>query len=409
MITEIILPQLGDTMDEATITRWYKRQGDAVQKGTPLFEVLTDKANIEVEATAAGYLRQVLAQENTTVPTGQVIGYLTTSADEPFEPSVTADIPATSAQTAGPATPVLTHINGGSDSQMARRKPFVSPRARRIAREFGVDISRLTPTSKTGRIMEADVRNYLAQAKTTAVPALTASPAPNLVPADATVVPFSSIRKIIAERMGTSSRQVARVTLTTEADATRLVELRDEINARQTEIRSSFTDLFALLVSRALLKYPYMNATLHGESVQQHAFVNLGVAADTARGLLVPVVRDAHHKSLGEIYADVRRLSEAARSGKISPDDLRGGTFTITNLGAQEIDAFTPIVNQPEIAILGIGRIVQKPAAYEGQLALRWLVTLSLSFDHRVVDGAPAGRFLQHIKHLVETPSLVLI
>ncbi len=384
MLTKVILPQLGDTMDEGTITRWYKREGERVTKGEPLFEVLTDKANIDVEATTDGYLRAVRYPENATVPTGQVIAYLTSSADEPIEP-----------------------------------KLFVSPRARRIAKEFGVDVAQLVPLSKSGRIMEEDVRRFIAQRAPAPAPAPSVPSAPDVVfPAPApsitqpegdVIVPMAGVRKLIFDRMSASSREVARVTLTTEADATRLVELRAELNARQSEMKFSFTDLLVMLVARALLKHPYMNATLHEDGAHQHAFVNMGVATDTERGLLVPVLRDAHRKSLGEIYAELRRLSDAARGGNIAPDDLRGGTFTFTNLGQYEVDAFTPIVNQPETAILGIGRIAQKPAAYRGQLALRWMVTLSLSFDHRIVDGAPAARFLQQVKAYVEAPELILI
>jgi len=293
-----------------------------------------------------------------------------------------------------------------------RKRQFISPRARRVAKEFGLDVSQLSASSKTGRVMEADVRKILAPQPTIPAPSQpAASPVPALSanPSADTIIPITGIRKIISDRMGASARETARVTLTTDADATRLVELRAQLNTQQGEMKFSYTDLLALLVARALAKHPYMNATLHEDGVHQHSFVNLGIAADTERGLLAPVVRDAHRKTLGEIYADIRRLSEAAHTGKISPDDLRGGTFTITNLGAQEIDAFTPIVNQPEIAILGIGRIAQKPAAFQGQLALRWMVALSLSFDHRTVDGAPAAKFLQAVKHLIETPALVLI
>lgn len=435
MLTEIILPQLGDTMDEATITRWFKQEGDAVKKGDPLFEVLTDKANIEVEATTSGFLRKVLHGENETVPTGNVIAYMTTTADEPLEKaktdSATESANATSSSeirrdsqaqsnkgdNGAAATPAVPDVT--SDSP--RRRQFVSPRARRVAKEFGIDVSNLTASSTSGRVMEADVRKFLARQDLTAAQGLSAAPAPVVIPAappeftapapsaqDA-VQALTGVRKIIFDRMGASAREIARVTLTTEADATRLVELRAELNTRQTEMKFSFTDYFVLLVSRALLKFPYMNATLREDGVHQHVFVNIGIAANTERGLLVPVLCDAHKKGLGEINSELRRLGEQARTGKIAPDDLRGGTFTITNLGAQEIDAFTPIVNQPEIAILGIGRIAQKPAAYEGQLALRWMVTLSLSFDHRIVDGAPAGRFLQYVKQLVEVPTLVLI
>lgn len=428
MIMQVILPQLGDTMDTGTITSWYKREGERVTKGEPLFQVLTDKANIDVEATTSGFLRQVLFPENATVPTGQVIAYLTTSADEKVNEEIEASAGIYRTESpGGTESNEKTRENGqtvevvqstviaAEASRWPRRKPFVSPRARRLAQESGVNVSQLTAVSKTGRIMEADVRRFLAERAPTLSPRVplvapfsSIPSAPPLATAD-TISPITGVRKTIFDRMSASSRDVAHVTLTTDADATRLVELRAELNARQSDMKFSFTDLLVLLVARTLVKFPYMNATLREDGVHHHAFVNLGVAADTERGLLVPVIRDAQHKGLGEIYTELRRLGEAARTGKISPEDLRGGAFTITNLGQYEIDAFTPIVNQPETGILGIGRIAQKPAAYQGQLALRWMVTLSLSFDHRLVDGAPAARFLQQVKALVETPELVLI
>lgn len=422
MITEIILPQLGDTMNEGTITHWYKHEGDAVKKGEPLFEVLTDKANIDVEATASGYLRSVMYKENESAPTGHVIAYLTTTVDEPL---------GTEQNTATAPTADVTRGNGATEAVVkstieepapdwaARKKQFVSPRARRLASEQGVDLALVAPSSRTGRIVEADVLQFLKARTVVPTPSpavVTAPPAPMPVApsSQATsgedfIVPVAGVRKIIFDRMGASAHQVARVTLTTEADATRLVDLRAEINAQQQAVKFSFTTFFILLVSRALLKYPYMNATLRADGVHQHPFVNMGLAVDTERGLLVPVMRDAQRKGLGEIHGELARLSELARTGKIAPENLQGGTFTITNLGLYEIDAFTPIINQPETAILGIGRIAEKAAAYQGQLALRWMVTLSLAFDHRLVDGVPAAKFLQELKHLVETPGLVLV
>lgn len=416
MVTPIILPQLGDTMDEGTITRWFKREGEAVAKGEPLFEVLTDKANIEVEATASGYLRQVLAEENATVPTGRVIAYLATTLEEPLgveQVPATAEPPTQDQMESSATLPVTARPEGAGG---ARKRRFVSPRARRIAAQYGVDIGVLTPSSRTGRIMEADVRRFMAEQATLQAPAparnkptlppvMTAKP----VPGGASVTPIAGIRKVIFDRMSASARETARVTLTTEADATRLVELRQDINSHQSENKYSFTDLLALLVARALLKYPYMNATLQEDGIHQHAAVHLGLAVDTERGLIVPVLRDADRRGLAEIYMEARRLGEAARGGQIAPDDLRGGTFTVTNLGQYDVDAFTPIINRPETSILGIGRIAQKAAAFEGALALRWMVTLSLAFDHRVIDGAPAARFLQQVKRYVETPGLVLI
>jgi pyruvate dehydrogenase E2 component (dihydrolipoamide acetyltransferase) len=279
-----------------------------------------------------------------------------------------------------------------------------------------VNLALVPASSRSGRVVEADVLAFLeSQANATPPTGLPAGARAGVQPVELAapdrdvIVPVTGVRQVIFNRMGESSRAVAHVTLTTEADATRLVELRDELNAAQTEMKLGFTAMLALLVSRALMKYPYMNATLREDGVHQHAFVNLGVAADTERGLLVPVIRDAHRKGLQELSADLARLGEQARTGKITPDELRGGTFTITNLGQYEIDAFTPLVNQPETAILGLGRIAQKPAAHAGQLALRWMVTLSLSFDHRLVDGAPAARFIQQVKKYIELPGLVLV
>lgn len=416
MITPIILPQLGDTMNEGTITRWFKREGDKVQKGEALFEVLTDKANMEVEASASGYLRAVTRHENETVPTGEVIAYLSTTLEEPLEvDQITpvqeaAETLPSSDRVSAVSTPVLSPAG-------ARKKQFISPRARRLAEEKGVNLASVTTSSPSGRVVEADVIKYLERQVTISPQAVTPSKVPSTPPritavADSqsseTIIPVAGMRKIIGERMAASSREVARVTLTTEADATRLVELRAELNANADEAKFSFTDLFVLLVSRALQKFPYMNATLREDGIHQHGSMHIGIAVDTERGLLVPVIRDVQTKGLGAISKELKELGEQTRTAKISPDDLRGSTFTITNLGQYEVDAFTPIINRPETAILGIGRIAQKAAAFQGQLALRHMVTLSLAFDHRVVDGAPAARFLQEIKRLVESPALLL-
>lgn len=417
MITPIILPQLGDTMNEGTITRWFKREGDKVQKGEALFEVLTDKANMEVEASASGYLRAVTRGENETVPTGEIIAYVSTTIDEPLEVDQI-----TPAQEAAETLPSSDHVSAVStpvtSAAGVRKKQFISPRARRLAEEKGIDLTSVTTSSPSGRVVEADVLKYLERQIPISPPAATPSKISSTPPritanADSqsseTIVPVAGMRKIIAERMATSSREVARVTLTTEADATRLVELRAELNANAEGTKFTFTDLFVLLVSRALQKHPYMNATLREDGIHQHGSVHIGIAVDTERGLLVPVIRDVQAKGLGAISKALRELGEQTRTAKISPDDLRGSTFTITNLGQYEIDAFTPIINRPESAILGIGRIAQKAAAFQGQLAVRHMVMLSLAFDHRVVDGAPAARFLQEIKHLVESPALLLV
>jgi pyruvate dehydrogenase E2 component (dihydrolipoamide acetyltransferase) len=226
-------------------------------------------------------------------------------------------------------------------------------------------------------------------------------------------VPMAGVRRIIAERMAASHMATARVTLVTEAEATELVKARESLKAEVSEawgFAPGYNDLLGLIVARALREFPYMNARLSddGEAIERLAAVNLGMAVDTERGLLVPVIRDADQKGLRAFGTEFRDLMERARVGKSLPDDLTGGTFTITNLGMYDIDAFTPIINLPEAAILGAGRIQPKAVVREDQIVARQMWTLSLTFDHRLVDGAPAARFLQRIKQLVENPLLLL-
>ncbi len=276
-----------------------------------------------------------------------------------------------------------------------------TPMALRTADALGVDLATVAAPGAGGRITKADVE--------AALPATTTTPAP--LPTES--VPMSGLRRIIAERMLASDTATARVTLVTEADATSFVEAREQLKASVSEawgFAPGFNDLLGVIVARALREFPYMNARLTDEqAIEQLAYVNLGIAVDTDRGLLVPVIRNADQKGLRDFGAEFRTLVERARTGKSLPDDLSGGTFTITNLGMYDIDAFTPIINLPEAAILGVGRILPKPVVYEDQIVARQMWTLSLTFDHRLVDGAPAARFLQRIKQLVENPFLLLV
>jgi pyruvate dehydrogenase E2 component (dihydrolipoamide acetyltransferase) len=223
--------------------------------------------------------------------------------------------------------------------------------------------------------------------------------------------PLTGVRKIIAERMSASAHTTAPVTLMTEADATELVQLR-RVMREHLEVSlghaPSYVDILVFIVARALREYPYMNARLAGEEIEVLPVVNVGVAVDTENGLLVPVIRDADTMGIADIGRMLRELATQARAGQSMPDDLRGGTFTITNLGMYDVDGFTPIINPPECAILGAGRIREQPAVRAGQVCVRSIMVLSLTFDHRLVDGAPAARFLQRIKQLVEQPSLLL-
>jgi pyruvate dehydrogenase E2 component (dihydrolipoamide acetyltransferase) len=455
MITEVIMPKLGQTMEEGAIVEWVKKEDDQVKRGDLLFTVESDKAVLEVEATARGFLRQILVPEGQTVPVLTVVALITREADEdissydpviaPSTISVTGtkastDIGAPASDSPGPVPPPAGRI-------------FASPRARRTAQEHAIDLALLTGSGPNGRIVEQDVLDY-ATMKPEATPRLKATPmalktadalgvelaavaatgpggritradveatvppiatlpapVPSAAPA-ASSAPMSGLRRIIAERMTASDMATARVTLVTEADATSFVDAREQLKASVSEawgFAPGYNDLLAVIVARALREFPYMNARLtDDQAIEQLPYVNLGMAVDTDRGLLVPVIRNADQKGLHAFGIEFRSLVERARVGRSLPDDLSGGTFTITNLGMYDVDAFTPIINLPEAAILGVGRILPKAVVHEGQIVARQMWTLSLTFDHRLVDGAPAARFLQRVKQLVESPFLLL-
>jgi pyruvate dehydrogenase E2 component (dihydrolipoamide acetyltransferase) len=408
MVTEVILPKMGQTMKEGTIIEWVKREGDPVERGDLLFAFESDKATLEVEATTRGFLRKILVPVGQTVPILTVVALITHTADEDIEgyqvegPEVQrmeAQAPALE-----PATLPLPAV------EPATGRTLASPRARKLAQEKGVDLALVTGTGPHGRIVEQDVLDYL-----TLLPKV-APTQPSAPPTGAPSVesaPLTGLRRIIAERMAASAHTTARVTLVTETDATAFVEVREQLKVHVADewgFAPGYSDLLGIIVARALREFPYMNVRLSsdGQAIEHLPAVNLGMAVDTERGLLVPVIRNADQKGLRAFGTELRALVGRARAGKSLPDELTGGTFTITNLGMHEIDAFTPIINPPEAAILGVGRIQAKPVVRDGQIVVRQMWTLSLAFDHRLVDGAPAARFLQRIKQLIENPYLLL-
>jgi pyruvate dehydrogenase E2 component (dihydrolipoamide acetyltransferase) len=434
MITEVILPKLGQTMYEGTIVEWFKGEGDPVERGDVLFTFESDKAMLEVEATARGFLRKILVPEGQAVPALTVVAIMTRNANDNIAEYQVTRKPKALEPAAELAAP---------ETVQAAGRILASPRARKTAREKGVDLALVTGTGPSGRIVEKDVMAFLAsRPRATPVATKTAEalgvdlaavsgsgvsgrvmkadvegaarpPAPPQEMPAIESVPLTGLRRIIAERMAASHDATARITLVTEADATAFVEARKAIRATVTEewgFAPGYNDLLALVVARALREFPYMNARLSadGSAIERLPTVNLGMAVDTERGLLVPVIRDADRKGLRALGAEFRALAERARVGKSLPDDLTGGTFTITNLGMYDVDAFTPIINLPEAAILGAGRIQPKAVVRNGQIVARQMWTLSLVFDHRLVDGAPAARFLQRIKQLIENPYLLL-
>lgn len=396
MPLEVLMPKLGLTMTEGTILRWLAAIGQPIQTGQILFEIETEKAVTEIEAQANGTLGQILAPEGTTTAIGKVIGYILlpgeTSADIPPTPVAPAAPTATQATPASPS-PAASPATSPSDIK-------ASPIARRLAKELIVDLSLVKGSGPAGRIVEDDVRR-VAQA-----PLASARPGDSQ---DGDTIPFRGVRRLIADRMTASLQTTAQLTLVREVDATDLVELRRCLNThRASEAQLAFNDFFVFFAARALLQHPALNARLEGDVIRQMAPVNVGLAVDHERGLLVPVIREAAVKTLDQVCRERRRLLETIQNNRTAPDDLSGGTFTITNLGAFGIDAFTPILNPPECGILGVGRILPKQVVRgeHGEVAIRRMVTFSLSFDHRLVDGAPAARFLAALAEMIEAPQV---
>lgn len=432
MITEVILPVLGETMNEGTIVEWLKKEGDPVKRGELLFTFESDKATLEVEAPATGFLRKILVPTGQTVPILTVVGLITSTMDESLEEvemGVSAPpLPSTPTRIfASPRARKLAQEQGvdltqlvgsGPDGRIVERDvlaylealPKATPVAQRLAEQAGLDLRTIPGTGPGGRITKEDVERALAVRAPAAPPPISAVAAP--VPAEALAeMEMKGVRAIIARRMHESHQTTAPVTLTTEADATTFVELRERLKealAAELGFDIGYNDLLIKLAARALRDFPYMNARLEGETIRHLRDIHIALAVDTDRGLLVPVIRNADRKGVSEIARELRDLVERARMGKALPDELTGSTFTITNLGMHEIDAFTPIINLPEVAILGVGRIKARPAVVNGELGVRQMVWLSLTFDHRLVDGAPAARFLQRIKQLIENPYLLL-
>jgi pyruvate dehydrogenase E2 component (dihydrolipoamide acetyltransferase) len=430
--TEMLMPQLGMGMFQGTIVRWMASDGATVKRGDPLVEIQTEKVIHTIEAALDGVVQRV-AVEGATIPIRGLIGYLLA----PGEGRVV------SGDEVGQATSVPSAAGHVPETHTAQPKGEVraSPIARRLAAEHDVDLTTLLGSGPGGRIVEKDVlaavearrksvapapaplldeggqRSTATAARDELEQALRGAPTPSaapvaVVPAEAESVPVVGIRQVIFDRMGQSARTVARVTEFTEVDATALVELRTQLKAeiQKTEgISVSYNDLLIMIVARALREHRLLNGTFVDGALKLLPHINVGLAVDTERGLLVPVIRNADTLGLLGIIRESRKLIERAQSGKSLPDDLSGGTFTITNLGMYEVDGFTPIVNLPECAILGVGRIQAKPVVYGGEITIRQMMVLSLSFDHRLVDGAPAARFLQRVKQLVENSCLLLM
>ena len=448
MAEELFIPKLGQTVEEVTIINWHVKNGDQVEQGQEVLEVETDKAVFDVEATDDGYIHIGPYAVGDVVPVLTVVAVIGEVDDVFTEGQATgvgaADVPVKETPTVIP-TSIPEEAKG---LEKNREKLFASPRARKLASERQVDLANVPPSGGKGtRIQEADVRAYLAQvvkaspiAKKMAAEAgldlhaLTGNGVrgeitradveqaltdkvhqskqqpsvvmPGLPPAEITErTPLKGVRGVIAERMAASAQTTARVTLLMDVDATAFVRLREQVKKKKEAgwgFKPGYNDLLAKACANALRQFPYMNARLNGDVIERLAQVHIGIAVDAERGLYVPVIRDADQKDLETIGREFRKRVDEVRSGKIAPENLTGGTFTITNLGMYDVDAFTPMINLPEAAILGVGRIMPKAVVVHGEIVVRQMMVLSLAFDHRLVDGAPAAKFLQYLKILIE-------
>ncbi len=380
------------TMQKGRIIRWLKKEGDSIEKDNPLLEVEADKVTTEVESPVSGVLLKICVPEDTEVAVGQPIAFIG-KIGEP--------LPSINVAAEGKATPEVETTSTGSREgprtvEEEAEKVRASPLARALAKQHGLDLAQIRGTGPRGRITKEDILEFMELRMDTR--------------AVKEIIPLKGIQKTIAGRMAESIRTAAHCSMTIEVDASRVIALRREMNAElqaKGEDGISFTDILVKVVATALKEDPILNSTLEGERLKVFRDVNIGIAVEVetegASGLLVPVVREAHNKSLLQIAREARELIERARSGKVSHSDLSGGTFTITNLGMFGVQTFVPIINPPQTAILGVGAIIEKPAIVNGNIKPQPSLHLTLSFDHRVVNGARSARFMQRLKQILET------
>ena len=441
--TEVRMPALGESVTEGTVTTWLKSVGDAVDADEPLLEVSTDKVDSEVPSPVAGFLAEIRVPEDETVEVGTVVAIISSSAPSaapaaeaaapaaPVAPAAPA-APVAPAAPAAPAAPVDPFPNASTLAQTASAAPvvetpvavtgsaYVTPIVRKLARELGVDLASVSGTGVGGRVRREDIEAAAAAARAAvATPAASAAPAAPAAPATAVREPsplrgttekMSRLRQTIARRMVESLQTAAQLTTVIEVDVTKVAAVRarskDAVLAKHGT-KLTFLPFFVKAATEALAYHPKINATINDKEVTYFDYEHVGIAVDTPRGLLVPVIKNAGDKDIAGIAASINDLAARTRDSKIGPDELSGSTFTITNTGSGGALFDTPVLNMPETAIMGVGTIVKRPVVMKGAdgadvIAIRSMVYLSLSYDHRLVDGADASRFLMDVKKRLE-------
>lgn len=412
MPTKILMPKLGMSMTEGRVVAWLTGEGDRVDKGTTILQIESDKIEYEVEAPASGVLARIYEHPSEEmVPVGQLLGVILAEGEELAEENLLIpQAPITTSAAARQFPDLGSRITFPSRPTSAKGERIkVSPAARKLAEEKGVEVSQVEGTGPGGRITREDVQAFLeSQGAGKLQHAVVVSEGGK--PALGVRIPMSRMRKIISQRLTASASQVPHIYLFSEVDAAALLSRRAELSHRieeETHQRLSYNDLLIEAVARCIERHPLFNATLEGNLIVIPAEIHIGLAVAIEDGLIVPVIKQVRGKSLAQIVSARADLSRRAQTKKLLPDDLAGGTFTISNLGMYEVDYFTAIINPPQSAILSVGRMVQKPRVVEGQVAIRTVMRLGLAADHRVIDGALAAQFLQDLKRELETPILL--
>ena len=444
MAKVVVMPKLGLTMTEGTVSKWLKKVGDEIKSGEPFFEVETDKLTNTIEANTDGVVRHFFVEEGTTVPVLDKVAIIA-AADEDIS-ALLGGAPAAAAAPEAPAA--AAPAASAAPVRAPGERVVAAPAAKKLAKELGIDLALVPGTGPNGRITLDDVKNWKPAPAAPAAPAAEEAPKTKASPLAAAVakdlgidldkigakdrvlaedilrylestrekapegapreevVPMNGMRKAIAKNMLNSHMTSPTVTANLSVDMSAMKAYREQLKAK--EIKVSYTDLLVKFVAKALTEFPLLNCSVQDNKIIYKHYVNMGVAVALDNGLVVPNIQDADKKSLTQISAEVKELAKLAREGKLPPEKLQGGTFTITNLGMYGIESFTPIINQPEVAILGVNTMEDKVVVRNGEMVIRPIMNLSLTADHRVVDGSVAAQFLQRVKALMENPALML-
>ncbi len=454
MATQVVMPKLSPTMEEGQISRWLKNEGDKVSMGEPLAEIDTDKATMEMQALSSGVLRKILIKDGESAPLGQIIAVIgepdedisallgqaasgaqaQTPAPAPAAKEEKAEAPTEQESTeqksseaaSKPATPSGNGAQGATGDGQGSDRLIVSPLAARMAAEAGINLRSLTGSGPGGRIVKRDIEEAMSAGQQAAdTGGATQSPQrhlravqPGTQPAQQPPVegaspyrdePTSVMRQTIARRLVTSIGPVPHFFLTTEIEMDRVVEMRRSVNELDAELKISINDVIIKVAAAALIQHPQVNASFQDRNIRYYERADIGVAVAIEDGLITPIVRAADQKSLSQIASEVRELAERARSRKLMPEEYTGATFSISNLGMLGIDEFTAVINPPEAAILAVGAVTPKPVVRDDKMVVRQMMRVTMSCDHRVIDGATGARFLQTFKRTLENPLLMIV